>query len=146
MFIRSFSVAAENTGVTSEVPLLTIRCKAIYQGSINRTNVQIDLFSASTEGTKPVRIRLVKNGTLGGTPAYSDIDTTNSVVEYDTAATAVTGGTSVIRLELAKTDGNATRLDQLNLFLQPGDTLTVAATSSASAEVRVSLNWREYFP
>jgi len=85
----------EKTSVTTEVAVFTIRNKSTYASKTNYIDILIESVSASIESSGANNlgsIRLVRNATLGGTPSYTDINTNNSVVDYDTAGTTVTGG------------------------------------------------------
>ncbi|GAB4272812.1 hypothetical protein [Thermincola ferriacetica] len=137
------SVAGSKTGVTTEQAIITIRNNSTFQGKTNRTRIKLDYLSVATDGTKSVTVRLVRNATLGGTPSFTDISTTTSVVSYDTAGTTLTGGTRVLTFEMAKVESIMELLDPLDLYLDPGDTFTVSATSSLSNDVDVALSWRE---
>jgi len=91
-------------------------------------------------------IRLIKNTTLGGTPSWSDINTTNSIVEIDTAGTTVGGGTTLIGADLAgKNDKDSEDLTSYEFIISPGDTVTFAAVSTNSATVNGQILWKELF-
>ncbi|OEF98881.1 hypothetical protein BHF71_02845 [Vulcanibacillus modesticaldus] len=139
------SISSYKTGVSSEVAILSIRNKSTYQAKTNRVRIRLDYLSVSVDGTKNAEVRLIKNTTLGGTPSWTDINTNTSVIEYDTSATTVTGGDLVISTQVAKNISKDLFLDSLDLILSPGDTLTVSASTSRTAEVGVALSWREMF-
>lgn len=135
--------------VQSEVAIFTIRNKATYAGKTNFIDILIEHLSASIEAGAANNlgsVRLIKNTTLGGTPSYSDINTSNSVVEIDTAGTTVTGGTTIFPAPLAgKNDKFIESIRNLKLILNPSETLTLAGTSVASATIQGSLLWKELF-
>lgn len=137
------------TTVTTEVAIFTIRNKATYAGQTNYLDLVLELISASIEagGANNLGdIRLVRNATLGGTPSYADINTTDSIVEIDTAGTTVTGGKSLLNFDLAgKNDRSILELTNFNIILVPGETITVAASSAGSATINASLLWKELF-
>jgi hypothetical protein len=71
------------------------------------------------------------------------------VIEYDTAGTTITGGTERWRyFDPATIGGGGTPqyvdLSSLNIILNPGDTLTIAASGS-SVSPTVSAQWQELF-
>lgn len=139
----------EKTTVTTEVAIFTIRNKTSYASKTNfidilllGTGASIEASSANNLGS----VRLVKNATLGGTPSYSDINTTDSVVEIDTAGTTVTGGKDMGGGPLAgKNDKLLESLIQNRIILNPGDTLTLAGSSANSATIDARIRWRELF-
>jgi len=131
--------------VTTEENILTIRNKTTFASKNNKITVRLRVGSAATDGTKNAIIKFIKNTTLGGTPSYTDISTNTSVVDYDTAGTTITGGQVVDSITLAKEDSTKENLDELDVFLAPGETLTVSGQSASSNTIDVTLSWREDF-
>lgn len=139
----------EKTGVTTELAIFTIRNKTSYASKTNFIDIQLLKASGSIEANQANNlgnIRLVKNATLGGTPSYSDINTTDSVIEIDIAGTTVTGG-KIIEGELlaGKNDKFNVSLTSDRIILNPGETLTVTGESANSATIDGLLVWRELF-
>lgn len=128
--------------ITSEVNILTIRNDTTFQSKTNRSVVIPEILSVSSDGTKPVKFRLYKNTTLGGTPSYTAINANESVVSYDTAGTTVTGGTRLLEVFIGKEDGNAVNIKGL-FKLIPGDTLTITAESASSSNASTAITWGE---
>lgn len=139
----------EKTTVTTEVAIFTIRNKSTYASKTNFIDIVllgagagIEASSANNLGT----IRIVKNTTLGGVPSYSDINTSDSVIEIDTSGTTVTGGKELDAGLLAgKNDGLRVPLIDNKIILNPGETLTIAGSSANSATIRAQITWRELF-
>ncbi|KKL66828.1 hypothetical protein LCGC14_2141100, partial [marine sediment metagenome] len=136
-------------GVSGETALLTIRVKASYAGKNNFLEAIMLFASVSVEASSVNNLgnaRLVLNTTLGGVPSYSDINTSDSIMELDVAGTTVTGGTELFSGVLAgKNDGVGTNLTDFEFLLEPGDTLTLAVSSVNSATFKGSLLWKELF-
>lgn len=140
----------QKTGVTSEVAILTIRNKATYASKTNFIDVHIEAAFMATEATNANNIstcRIVKNATLGGTPSYSDINTTNSVIEVDTSGTTVSNGDPLFPFQLAgKNDKENKVMTGHKVILNPNDTLTIACLSGAgSATFNAGLSWKDLF-
>ncbi len=137
------------TGVTTEVAILTIRNKTSYASKSNFIEILLENVSSSIEASSANnlgQIRIVKNATLGGTPSYSDINTTDSVVEIDTSGTTVTGGTELLSFPLAgKNDKLSENVISYRFILGDGETLTIAGLSANSATIQASVLWRELF-
>lgn len=137
------------TSVTTEVPILTIRNKTTYASKSNFIEIIIELVSASVEANTAnnlAELRMVKNATLGGTPSWSDISATNSVVEVDNAATSLSGGEELLDTELAgKNDKDRLVLQEFKILVEPGETITIAGQSVGSATMKASVSWRELF-
>lgn len=140
----------QKTSVTTEVAIFTLRNRASYASKTNFIDVVLLESGASIEASSANNlgnVRLVKNATLGGAPSYSNISTTNSVIEIDTSGTTVTGGKELGAMLLAgKNDSDRITLIDKKIILNPGDTLTLAGSSANSADaIRSYTIWRELF-
>lgn len=139
----------QKTDVTTEVAILTIRNKTSYASKSNFIEILLENVSGAIEASAANnlgKLRIIKNATLGGTPSYSDINTTNSVVDIDTAGTTVSGGTELLSFPLAgKNDKFSENIIPYRFILGDGDTLTIAGTSANSATIEASILWRELF-
>lgn len=137
------------TTVTTETAIFTIRNKSTYQSKTNFIEILLEHFTASIEASSANNlgsIRLVKNATLGGSPVYSDIDTSDSVVDMDTAGTTLTGGKEFLSINMAGKNDRIFQIIKAHKFiLNPGDTVTLAGTSANSATIEGALLWRELF-
>jgi hypothetical protein len=138
--------------VTTETAIFTIRNKATYPTAspkVNYIDILLEHISASLEVAAAANIgqvRLIKNATLGGTPAYADINATNSVVEIDVAGTTVTGGRTLFVLDLAgKNAANLADVLPYKFIVHPGETITAAGTSASAATIKSLLLWKELF-
>lgn len=139
----------EKTSVTTEVAIFTIRCKATYASKTNFIDSVLELLSASVEAggaNNLATIRLVKNTTLGGTPSWSDINTSDSIMEIDSSGTTLTGGKELLSIQLAgKNDKALIDVTPYDILLRDGDTVTVSGISASSATFDASLLWKELF-
>ena len=132
------------SGLTSESAILTIKSKSTFSGILNNVCSVLDTISVATDGTKPVTLRLIKDTTLGGAPSYTDVDT-NSVMQYDTAGTTVSGGSTETVLYLGKSESQLLTIKNMEINVLPGHTLTFAVYSSASTDVYLNVSWIEKF-
>jgi hypothetical protein len=139
----------QKTAVTTEVAIFTIRNKNTYASKSNFIDIFIENVLASIEASSANNlgsVRLIKNATLGGTPSYLDINTTNSVVEIDVAGTTVTGGKEIAVFPLAgKNDKTNFDLTPFRVILKHNETLTIAGKSANSATIECAALWRELF-
>jgi len=148
-FVRN-SADAEDTDVDegSEQPILSVRNKPVYQGEENRTRIQLTFLEVSTSvGNKPVRIRFRVNGALTAA-SYADVDASDSVVEKDSAATAISGGSTQFSSVLNSSGNRLFNLDPTRFRLNPGDVFTVTAqqtSAGTNSTVDVAINWVELF-
>lgn len=139
----------QKTTVTTEVAILTIRNKTSYASKSNFIEILLENISGSIEANAANnlgKIRLIKNTTLGGTPSYSDINASNSVVDIDVAGTTITGGVELLSFPLAgKNDKVNTNILPYRFIIGDGETITIAGTSVAEATIEASILWRELF-
>lgn len=139
----------EKTTVTSEVAIFTIRNKTSYQGKTNYIDILLEHWATAIEANSVNnlgRVRLIRNTSLGGSPSYSDINATNSVVEIDTSGTTVTGGKPLPAISLAgKNDKFVENIKILQIIVNPGETITLAGFSANSATIAGEMLWKELF-
>lgn len=139
----------QKLAVVSEVALFTIRNKTTYAGKTNFIDAQLLSFGGSIDTSSAnnlATLRVVKNATLGGTPSYSDINATNSIMEIDTSGTTVTGGTELDAIDLSgKNDRDKNKFASDRIILNPGETITLTVNSIGSATMRGHKTWRELF-
>lgn len=137
--------------VTTELALVTLRDNAtVFSGQTNRVRVKVtDLVLVGQSGTANVTFRVLLNTTLGGAPSFTDFDATTSVAATDVAGTTVTGGRLVYQATVPSNgvgDNVVIDLTNRNIVLNPGDTVTVTATSSGAAQnCAASIMWSELF-
>jgi len=146
------------TSITTETNILTIKNCTTFNGVTNRSQIRIRTISfGSNAGGNPNGITTLlatKGATLGGTPAYTPTDGSTadngatitsgqSVASYDTAGTTITNGT--VEFNEIVAIGNSSALDatELDLYINPGETLTFSIKSSSSATVGVGVSWSE---
>jgi hypothetical protein len=105
----SFSASNDSTAVTTSLrrAILSIRPKTTIAGySANRMMVEDLTFELY--GSASAYYQIVYDGTLGGTPAWTDVNTASSGMQKDVAGTSVTGGT-VIYTGYITTAGGASK-------------------------------------
>lgn len=132
------------TASTTLVPILTIRNKATFNSLTNMGIVIPQSFELSTDNA--IKYEILLNASLTGA-SYADVNTTNSMTEYDVTATAVTGGTRVSS-GYVSTSRNVLSSDKNILgrtIMASGDTLTIAAirTTTSNASVLSAINFKE---
>lgn len=95
--VRGFPFSAPptitTTAVTTRRPVLSIRPKATYNSRTNRAHIE-DLTFTLRATTNDSMYEVVVGGTLTGA-AFASVDT-NSTAEYDTTATAIANGVTII--------------------------------------------------
>ena len=154
-------VTATLTG-TAVATMGSFRNKTVYQATANKVKAKALKYSlhvdAPASGSGTVEFRIIKNATLSGAPSWVDIDTTNSVMEVDSAATYDSGGRDLIYqwVGYASGAGGAAKIageelaqvEQVGLFLYPGERVTITAQNVSGSEnvtCRIAWNWIELF-
>lgn len=153
----SFSVSTGRTAVSvaaTTLPIISIRPKLTFNSLTNRVPIVPAAVSAVTN-SQNVLVSLVLNATLTGA-SFSSADT-NSAVEFDIAATAVSGGTIIHQFYVANTGsllggsgstGLSSILDiilGLNIAGGTADILTMTAQSTAGGtNTYGQIGWQEY--
>jgi len=141
---NSYAVSKSITA-NVEAAVFTIRDASTFQSKANRVRVKTAFTSYGAEGTKDVTFRLIKNATLSGA-SWTAISSGSSVVDVDSSGVFVSGGKSLLHWIVSKTESDNFFLpDSLPIVIAPGDTLTVAALSTANSSVSCSLTWNELF-
>lgn len=131
---------------TSFVPIISFRCSRIFASRVNRSPIWPHLVSFACEGTKPVECIMTINPTFTGEPDWTYIDSTDSTMEYDTAATAVTGGRRVCQFVLGKSDNLQMVLPNHygHLALDATEVICLAMrATSGTADCSASMSWEE---
>lgn len=153
---RTASNGTTTTAVTTRRPVLSIRSAATIFGLTNRGHIESDDLFVFTK-SNDVFWEVVYNGTLTGA-AFASVGA-GSIAEFDTAATAISGGTVLksgyassgtgsaaalvnvafdprIPLTISKIDGGPTVQEHISL---------VVTSMAATANVSCSANWFERF-
>lgn len=159
--VRSFvgnprwTTTKNKTGITTETNILTLKNATSYNAMTNEGLIRlgsVSVGSSAANGTALFRLKI--NATLGGTPSYATINGTtadngvtitsgNSITTVDVAGTTVTGGTHIYSIALDNPNSQYIDLTPYDLFVAPGETVTVSGFSSQTSELSVALNWSE---
>jgi hypothetical protein len=156
-FIGDPKWTADNskTGITTETNLLSIKNATTYNGVTSRSLIRINSVSVSSSAASGNGVFRFKIGaTLGGSPSFTTINGTtadngvtitsgNSIASYDTAGTTVTGGTYIYGLGIDNPNSQVVDLEKYNIFIAPGEVLTISGFSTISSSMGVVVNWSE---
>lgn len=128
---------------TTLVNIFTLRSKNIFGVNDNKVETLFKRISMSSDGNGLPTIFVYKNATITS-PTYNDIETGSSVIEADIVGTAPTGGRLVYVFTLGKTASFAENIENLDIRLEPGSTLTFSAqTASNTSTVSITTSWVE---
>ena len=132
---------------TTATNILTIRNDTTHQAQTNNTVVYpIRLSVGLVDAKRTTIVRLLKDTTLGGSPSYVAVGG-DSVVSTEIVGTTTTGGTSLGVFVMSIDSSIDINLKELEIELQPGETLTVSASTitADSATITAAISWREDF-
>ena len=138
---------------TDETPILTIRNKQIFQGTINQVRLElhtITLTSNLNDARGNTTFRIYEDAKPETGTTYTDIDTNSSVVECDLASTAF--DTSSAHIEgsfiLSATESETIDITEIVRHVRPNGTIMITAQPSkghGTNEVGATINWKELF-
>ncbi len=144
-----FSYTETSTAVsnTSYRALLTIKNSLIFKNKANQSVINILSIAAALKHTQPATIYIIKNASLIGAPSFSRYSP-DSAVLYDNSATTLTFNDNsqiLFSFSLAETGQDSFNLAEYGISLEPGESISIAARTSANtaAYLSVSLNTRE---
>lgn len=145
--VRWFSFAGDTTNINAgTTTLFHFRNKEIFNGLNNKISSQLSFISSSTDGVKNVAWTIIKNPTITTPGTWTDINTSDSIMEYSTDTISTIGtGSLMIPWKMAKIDRFFEDVTQYILKLNPGETSVFRVTSSASSDVDIGLRWKELF-
>lgn len=146
----SFDFSTSIDSVTTQTQMFSIRNKSTYTSVANFIDIILSNVSASYQATAAARgvLKIVKNPTLGGTASWTDINTTDSIVEYDTAQTTVSNQGKVLGVLYFAGQFDKDNFESLmddSFFISPGDEVAILVESTQSATFNAFLSWRELF-
>lgn len=146
---------SNKAGVTTEANILSVQNATTYNGIANRSLIRLSYLSFGSSAASGVSVFRFKIGaTLGGTPSYTPINGStadngvtitsgNSAGSYDVAGTTVANGTYVGGVSCDNPNSGAVDLEPFDLFVAPGEILTISGYSSVSATIGLTLNISE---
>lgn len=158
-----FGIDARLTGVgQTELPVLSIRNCTSFNGVANRGMIRLRSLAISADNANTdSRIRIRRNAALtnstfvkaiSGTITASSVGyiltSALSIATYDTAASAVAAVPAssdvLFNTVCARNTGYQIDLTPFDIFIAPGDTITITAISGAvNNNIQVALNWNE---
>jgi hypothetical protein len=123
--------------------VLTLLNYTTFASKTNRVQVILTVISTSVEGAKAVSFKLIRNATFGATLSYTPVNVNTSVIQYSTTTTSATGGSQVFAFEAPINSGAVLFVNALQIFLAPGETMTLQATSANATQADCSISWEE---
>lgn len=144
------------SGITAETNIVSIRNATTYNGVTNRGLIRMNALSGAAAGAalNMVTIRLRIGASIGGAPSFTTINGStadngvtitsgNSIASYDVAGTTSTGGTLVFNAMINNTGQFIIDLTPFNIFVAPGEILTIAGSATGATQIGIAVNWTE---
>lgn len=132
---------------TTFTNIFSIRNSGAFNGSVNLQQIIPLLVNGAVEGTKPAEIQVFLNADIAANDAWKWNDISNSSIEIDESAVAVSIGANTLKigaLALAKIDGGTIDIKSLDVVMQRNDILTVAARATAgTTDATGTITWLE---
>jgi hypothetical protein len=141
---RYFTKAAAAT-VSTEAVILNLQSVETFQSKTNRVVSKLVKASMSSDGTKNVKIKIYAGLVISGA-SWTDIDATNSTIQFDTSGTVTPDDDNLImEYDLAKVDSIVDAVGDISANLPPNTTITITGTSASNNDVSFTVRWRELF-
>lgn len=137
---------------TTEISMITLRNNSTINSITNKAPVRLSKITfgacdtTASNNANTVILNMYLNTTVGGTPAFTNIDAVSSLTAFDIAGTTVTGGVLIQSYSCVYGSVQTIDIDSYDVILFPSDRLTHTITcsgSSASTRAVVSINWIE---
>lgn len=128
---------------TTDTAIFVLNNPSTYKGKTNRTRILLKTFSYFTDQSNgsAVDFKIVRDGTLAGT-SFTNINT-YSPIQQSTAGTYTSGSGNVLfTASLPKVDAGVVNLTDSEIFLNPGETLTIVGNGSNTGS-GAALTWVE---
>jgi hypothetical protein len=155
-FGASNGITTRSVGTAAPVPVFSLQAKTLGPDGVSRNYGQFRGLQYNIYASAAVYLQFIVNGTLTGATFTSA--GSNSIVQYDVAATAISGGTTIDANFVTpnSTGGGATgeianpgynRFPYVySSLLNTQDTISVTAMAfTATANVSVAAVWTEFY-
>ena len=138
------SATVSSFSATTNTNIITIKNNTTFKGIENKIPAKTKVLTFSCEGNKPLVVSLHKNATLAGSPSYTNVGS-DSTMSYTKASAGVSGGSLIGSFTLSKSGNLFITEKDFEQFINPGDTLTFAAStvSGGNGDVVYTINWVE---
>lgn len=129
------------------VPVLSIRNNSANVDGTPKVNLRELLPAyiafAASGSNKPIRVRVIFNGTLTD-PLWENYDETHSFASFDISATAISGGDVVLTTSFASGGGQAIDALPFDAGLIPGGIISIVIEpTGTAADYTASIAWKE---
>jgi len=147
-YSHSFSYNAVDTGGVYQ-PVGAIKVNRIYNGLTCFGEIDLLRIGASNTSTaKNLTVSLYKNLPITGTPNFTYLNETSSIISYANLTPGVDSVTTngfipLVTFPVGSNSSNAITFDLDDLVVAAGETIIVAIKTTGQVTGEVSLNWYE---
>ena len=128
------------TSAAANKNMISLRNPLTFQGVTNKTIALIKTLTLVTDGVANITFNLVKDATLTG-GSFTSVSPYSPVL-VDTTATYTAGtGRSAYKTILNKTDSNTIDISSYEIFLNPGETISIITTGGNNTGANVAMSW-----
>ena len=143
---KSFNHIKENLVAGETSAVFSLKNKETYFNRQNLVTTLILFLSANVDGGgKFINVKIIRNANFIDTPDWQDVELDNSVMEYDTTATNIEGGESLISFGLSGSGEEIIDLSNFEIRARPDETLSFAIEPFTGADALLSTRWKELF-
>jgi len=159
--VRSFAnnprwgMDSYKASVTTETNIISIRNATTYNGIPNRALIRLSFLSLGLSAANGISTIRFKSGvTLGGSPSFTPVSGStadngvtitggNSIASFDVAGTTVTNGAYFGGVVADNPNSQSVDLERYDLYIAPGETLTISGFSTIASTIAIGVNWSE---
>lgn len=130
---------------TSLTNVFTLRCREVFSGVPNQTEIQPMILTAFTESAKGATVVLYGNATVAGEPNFSYVSQNTLVSEIDIAGTTISAGTPIMEFVIAANSSQTINLTDLYIRIPPTISITfgMKVNSGAASDSGIGVSWYE---
>ena len=150
-FEPRYALTSAKSTIQAEKTLFILRNGNLFNNVFNCGEILLTNLSVAVDGTQASTIKIYLNNagsTAYGTTNtdyanYAYVDQNNSIALLDTTNGTITNGLLIYSFTVGKSESFRFDFSNYNIFLAPGDEVSLTVASSSNTNVNVSLSWVE---
>jgi len=130
---------------STQVAIFSLRVKRAFKTALQSGIIRLLHLGGAVTGNNEVKVQVLRNATIAGVPAWTELSA-NSIVDFaDGALTqTTTGGTILATFTVSKWGNVSENLIEILSDISPGEVITfAAATASGNSDVTLGCSWGE---
>lgn len=133
----------KNISSSNYVNILSVKNSDTFHGRDNFIPAYIKFLNTSCVGSSNVTVSLIRGATLDNSNSWYSLESNISTMQVNCEAQIISGGVCKFTYAMSAADSKVIDLDKYMLYIDPGETFTIAAKSSDVSSVAASLAWVE---